>query len=29
LRYVGFRLLEPKVGWVIADGSHLRARAAR
>ncbi|HVN82798.1 MAG TPA: hypothetical protein VMW38_27695 [Terriglobia bacterium] len=28
LRYVGFRLLEPRTGWVIADGSQLRARAS-
>lgn len=27
LRYVGFKLLEPRTGWVIADGSQLRARA--
>jgi hypothetical protein len=28
LRYVGFRLLEPRTGWVIADGSQLKARAS-
>ena len=27
LRYVGFKLMEPRNGWVIADGSQLRARA--
>ncbi len=28
LRYVGFRLLEPKMGWVIADGTQLTVRAS-